>query len=115
MFMIFIIVNKLFQLNMGKLSDKMFELVLTPTANKHIKKYKNTTAYKELERQVKHSVEALESMAKNLEEIIKEQEITIKKAKSFGWDIKPWNSTEELLKQIRNRPGREEALKKLGL
>jgi gas vesicle protein len=97
------------------LIQKFIELLLTPTLNKKVKEYKGTAAYKELEQEVKQSIESIEQITKRLERTVKEQEDTIKKANDLGWKLKPWNSTEELLKQIKDRPGREEALKKLGL
>ena len=97
------------------LIEKFIELLLTPTLNKKVKQYKKTSDYKELEQQVHQSVEAIDQIIKRLEKTVKEQEATIKQANALGWKLKPWSNTEELLKQIKNRPGREEALKKLGL
>ena len=100
---------------MSKIFDKVLELILTPSVNKKVKLYKDTPSYKELERQIQQSIKSMDIIAKTLEAAVNEQEKTIKKAKGLGWDLKPWNSTDELLKQVQNRPGREEALKKLGI
>lgn len=97
------------------LFNKILELLLTPAVNKQVKKYKNNPSYIELEHQLKQSIESMEYITKELEKTVKEQESIIKKANNIGWKLKPWNSTDELLRQVKNRPGRDEALKKLGL
>ena len=93
--------------------EKLMTLMLTPKLKKVINKYKDLPEYKELELQVKNTIEEMDLIIRRLDRHIKEREELVKQANKIGWKIKPWKSTIELIKQIENRPGRAELLQKL--
>lgn len=92
--------------------EKIIAMFLTPKINKEVKKIQGTPEYKELEQETKKAVKELELVSKRLERAHSERQDIIAKAAKLGWKLKPWNNMEELLDQVKNRPGRAELLKK---
>lgn len=105
----------IFMLTEETIVSKVIALILKPKINKEVKKIKNTPEYIELERQTKLAVKELEQISNRLEREFESQEKIISGAKKLGWNLKSWSNTQELLDQIKNRPGRDELIKKFNI